>query len=121
MDFDEDGKWDEGQQEGPVIHIPNDIKDIAVKHYRVEWLDVTEGEGSYSKNHMVATLIFTEAVTINGVKYKAARLSMELGSWKEVTSIIGQTGQEVRIQISTLLSDLSRALFGFPLPEMESR
>ena len=95
MDFDRDGTWNDVSQSGPVIHAPNYIKNIAVKWYRIEWLNISEPEiGFYSKNHMVATLIFAESVTINSVKYMSAHLSMELGKEKTVFEIVGQ---EVRM------------------------
>ena len=98
MDFDRDGEWDEYYQIGPAIHAPDNVKNIVVDEYRIEWLNMAEPEDDfYAKNHMVATLIFAEAVTINDVEYGSARLSMELGSGTKVAAIVGQ---DVRISIA---------------------
>jgi hypothetical protein len=43
---------------------------------------------------MVVTLIFPKMQIINGKKYILARISMELGTVKEVCEIVGQ---EVRL------------------------
>jgi hypothetical protein len=52
-------------------------------------LNLSEPEnGFYAKNHMVATLIFTDIVTIDDVDYGSARLSMELGSENKVVAIV---------------------------------
>ena len=95
VDFDHDGEWDEEDQIGPAIHAPAYVKDIVVNKYRIEWLNLSEPETDfYSKNHMVATLIFAETVTIDDVDYSSARISMELSIEKKATAIVGQ---EVRI------------------------
>lgn len=44
----------------------------------------------YAKNRMVATLIFTETVTIGDVDYSSARISIELSIEKKVAAIVGQ-------------------------------
>ena len=74
-----------------MIHAPDYIKNIIIKCYRIEWLNLSDPKNSfYTKNHMVATLIFAKAVMINGIEYGSARLSMELGKEKTVVEIAGQ-------------------------------
>ena len=84
MDFDHDRKWDEEDQIGLAIHALAYVKYIVVEKYRIEWLNLSEPETDfYAKNHMVATLIFAETMTIDDVDYSLARISMELGIEKE--------------------------------------
>lgn len=77
--FDTNGEWDALTLEGPAVHVPDNIKKIAVDQLRVEWLSVSTPEKNfYSKNHMIALLIFEEVVSISGKPYRSARLSMEV-------------------------------------------
>ncbi|KAL7922620.1 hypothetical protein ACQKWADRAFT_312853 [Trichoderma austrokoningii] len=85
VDFERDGKWNKKSQTGPAIHTPKDIRDIVVKSYRIEWLDLSEPKFDYyAKNHIVATVVFAASKTIGGVKYRSARLSMEVDEVKIV-------------------------------------
>jgi len=80
MDFDTNGLWDYETAEGPAIHTPDNIKAIAITNFRVEWLNASEpDQGFYAKNHIVASVEFAKAQTINEETYLAARLSVELG------------------------------------------
>ena len=73
MDFNHDGTWSESQQ-GPAIHAPDNVKNIIVEKYRIEWLNISDPkENFYAKNHMVATLVFSEGVIINNLNYFSAR------------------------------------------------
>lgn len=101
MDFNHDGTWSESQQ-GPAIHAPDNVKNIIVEKYRIEWLNISDPkENFYAKNHMVATLVFSEGVIINNLNYFSARLSMELGPEERVAEIVSQ---EVRNSTPILTS-----------------
>lgn len=80
IDFDTFGQWDVDKAKGPAIHIPDDIKNIIITRYRIEWLNLSDpAQDIYAKNHMVAVAVFAQPVTINDVRYESARISMELG------------------------------------------
>ena len=91
MDFDHEGEWDEEEQEGPAIHAPENIRNIVVSQYRIEWLNISEPDKNfYAKNQMVATLVFTEPQFIAGEAYLSARISMELERENKVVQIVAQ-------------------------------
>lgn len=78
MDFDNDGAWFDYGQEGPVVHAPTIIKNISVAVCRIEWLNMSDPKDNfYAKNHMCMTLVFNHYVTIDGMPYGSARLSIE--------------------------------------------
>lgn len=95
--FDTDGEWDPLSLEGPAVHVPENIKNIAINKLRVEWLNVSSPDSNfYSKNHMITSLVFKEAVSIGGKLYRSARLSMEL-DWKASSDLeTPGIGNEVR-------------------------
>ncbi|KAK0194719.1 hypothetical protein F5146DRAFT_978197 [Armillaria mellea] len=91
IDFDKDGEWDDDEQSGPAIHAPQEIKNIAIKNFRVEWLNLSDpSEDFYAKNHMVGTVTFVQPHVINGARYSSARISMEVGVEKKFVAIVGQ-------------------------------
>jgi hypothetical protein len=106
MDFNKDGEWNDEEQKGPAIHTPSNIKDIVIKGYRVEWLNISNPDTNYyAKNHMVATLIFAEIQTIDSKHYRSACISMELGPVNKVVAIVGNEASSTHI-LYQLESDL---------------
>lgn len=102
MDFDKDGEWDNDTQSGPAIHTPQEIKNIAIKHFRVEWFNLSDPDRNfYSKNHMVGAVTFVEPYASNGVEYCSARISMELGVEKKVVAAVGQKVRGTHIYTPT--------------------
>lgn len=88
IDFDTFGAWNTTKLSGPAVHVPEELKNIAVTQYRIEWLNgSTPEECFYGKNHIVAVVVFAESQQINGSEYASALISMELGPAAHVTQI----------------------------------
>ncbi|SRR5258708_4827005 len=80
IDFDTEGFWDFDEAQGPAIHVPDQVKNIVVTQYRIEWLNMSiPDEDFYAKNHMVAVVEFAQSTMIDREEYSSARLSMEFG------------------------------------------
>lgn len=93
--------WDDEEQSGPAVHAPDAIKNIAVKEYRIEWLNISEPETNfYVKNHMVATVVFVTTQIFDRVEYHSARLSMELDIEKKVVELAARPVRTTQISIS---------------------
>ena len=73
LNFDINGSWNTRVLKGPAIHAPTTIWDIVVTTYCVEWVNTSDpGANYYSKNHMVAGVVFTKPQWVGGKEYKAA-------------------------------------------------
>lgn len=74
---------------GPAILAPRWIRDLILTPLlRIEFLDVSDPPNNYyPKNHIVGSVTFETPITILGVKYQSARLSMHVGQTARVEGV----------------------------------